>query len=87
MKIGPRYIGDVNYASIISHLEKIGITDQFKIKMNPVNFDNLVEEYAALFQMDFNTIRKISGIDVESFDSTPVNRICIVEKKSDACGI
>lgn len=87
MKIGPRYIGTVNYASIVAHIEKIGITDAHKIKMNPFDFEKLIQEYAALFQTDFNAVMKISGIDVESFDATPVNRICVVENNSDTCSI
>ena len=87
MKIGPRYIGTVNYASIVAHIEKIGITDAHKIKMNPVDFENLIQEYNILFQTDFNTVMKISGIDVESFEGTPLNRICVVQNNSDRCSI
>ena len=87
MKTGPRYIGEVNYASIVAHIEKLGITDLYKIKMNPVNFKNLVQEYKSLFQKDFNAIMKISGIDVEQLEATPINRICVVNKNSDVCTI
>ena len=44
MKTGPRYIGNVNYASIVSHIEKLKSTDQYKIKMNPGDFEKLVLE-------------------------------------------
>lgn len=87
MKMGPRYIGDVNYASILAHIEKIGITDQYKIKMNPVDFEKLVLEYEQLFQKDFTSIMKIAGIAVEKLEATPVNRICVVEANSDSCSI
>ena len=87
MKTGPRYIGEVNYASIVAHIEKIGITNQYKIKMNPVNFEKLVLEYQQLFQKDFRTIMSIAGIAVEELQATPVNRICVVDVNADNCSI
>jgi len=87
MKTGPRYIGEVNYVSIVAHIEKLGITDTYKIKMNPIDFGKLVLEYEKLFQKDFKTIMQISGIHVEQLYATPVNRICVVLHDSDACGI
>ncbi|MGN6648379.1 MAG: hypothetical protein ACTHJT_17775 [Cytophaga sp.] len=88
MKTGPRYIGDVNYAAIVAHIEKLNITDLYKIKMNPVDFAKLVVEYGLLFQKDFKTVMEISGVPVEQFDATPVNRICVVENNPavpDSC--
>lgn len=87
MKTGPRYIGNVNYASIVAHIEKIGITDQYKIKMNPVDLEKLVLEYKQLFQKDFKLIMKIEGIAVEELQATPVNRICVVGANSDSCSV
>jgi len=87
MKTGPRYIGDVNYASIVAHIEKLGITNQYKIKMNPVDFEKLVLEYEQVFQKDFRAIMNIAGISVEELQATPVNRICVVDVNSDACSI
>ena len=84
MKIGPRYIGDVNYAAIAAHIEKLTITDLYKIKMNPVDFEKLLLEYRLLFQKDFRMVMQISGVPVEQFDATPVNRICVVENNPDA---
>lgn len=84
MKIGPRYIGDVNYAAIVAHIEKLTITDLYKIKMNPADFEKLLVEYKLLFQKDFKTVMEISGVPVEQFDATPVNRICVVENNPDA---
>lgn len=83
MKTGPRYIGEVNYASIVAHIEEIGITDAYKIKMNPFNFEKLVLEYEQLFQQDFKSVMCIAGIPVEQLQATPVNRICVVENNSD----
>jgi hypothetical protein len=83
MKIGPRYIGDVNYAAIAAHIEKLTITDLYKIKMNPVDFEKLLLEYELLFQKDFKTVMEISGVPVEEFEATPLNRICVVENNSD----
>jgi hypothetical protein len=85
MKTGPRYIGEVHYASIVAHIEKLNITDVYKIKMNPIDFEKLVIEYKRLFQMDFKTIMKIAGISVEQLQATPVNRICVVENNSNVC--
>ena len=87
MKTGPRYIGDVNYASIVAHIEKLGITNQYKIKMNPVDFEKLVLEYEQVFQKDFRTIMKIAGISVEELQATPVNRICVFDANADACSV
>lgn len=89
MKTGPRYIGDVNYLSIVAHIEKIGITDVYKIKMNPVDFEKLVFEYEQLFQKDFRNIMHISGIPVEQLQATPINRICVVENNpnGDTCSV
>jgi len=87
MKTGPRYIGEVNYVSIVAHIEKLGITNAYKIKMNPIDFGKLILEYEKLFQKDFKTIMQISGIHVEQLDATPVNRICVVLHDSDVCGI
>ena len=79
MKTGPRYIGDVNYASIVAHIKKLSITDIYKIKMNPIDFEKLVLEYKELFQKDFKYVMNIVGISVEQFHATPINRICVVE--------
>ena len=87
MKTGPRYIGDVNYGSIVAHIEKISITDLYKIKMNPVDFKKLVMEYAQLFQKDFKSVMRIKGISVEESEATPVNRICVVNADSGSCTI
>jgi len=87
MKTGPRYIGEVNYASVVAHIEKLGITDLYKIKMNPVNFEKLVLEYEQLFQKDFRSIMNIAGIAVEELQATPVNRICVVDANADACSV
>ncbi len=88
MKTGPRYIGEVNYASIVAHIEKLSITNQYKIKMNPLNFEKLIVEYAELFKKDFKTVLHISGIPVEKFEATPVNRICVVNTDSaDQCSL
>lgn len=87
MKTGPRYIGEVNYASIVAHIEKLGITNQYKIKMNPVDFEKLVLEYEQLFQKDFRLIMNIAGISVEELQATPVNRICVVDANADACSV
>jgi hypothetical protein len=90
MKTGPRYIGNVNYASIVAHIEKVGITDLYKIKMNPVDFEKLVVEYAALFQKDFKSVMNITGIPVEQFQATPLNRICVVDNTQngpDFCSV
>lgn len=84
MKTGPRYIGNVNYASIISHIEKLKSTDQYKIKMNPGDFEKLVLEYKLLFQKDFRSVMQIASIPVKQLQSTPVNRICVVLNNSDA---
>jgi hypothetical protein len=83
MKIGPRYIGNVNYTSIVVHIEKLNITDEYKIKMNPVDFEKLVSEYEQLFQKDFKSVMYISNIPVEAFEATPLNRICVVENKPE----
>jgi hypothetical protein len=85
MKTGPRYIGEVHYASIVAHIEKLNITDLYKIKMNPIDFEKLVIEYKRLFQMDFNVVMEIAGIYVEQLDATPVNRICVVDNNSNVC--
>ena len=87
MKTSPRYIGDVNYASIRAHIEKLNIRDGYKIKMNPIDFEKLVVEYRQLFQKDFYVVMEIAGISVEQFQATPVNRICVVENNSDGCVI
>jgi hypothetical protein len=90
MKIGPRYIGNVNYASIVAHIEILGITDEYKIKMNPINFEKLVSEYEQLFQKIFKSGMYILDIPVEVFEATPVNRICVVENKpgeTDSCSV
>lgn len=89
MKTGPRYIGDVNYASIVAHIEKLEITDLYKIKMNPVDFERLVLEYKQLFQTDFKNVMQIKGIPVEQLQATPVNRICIVGNNThgDTCNV
>ncbi len=87
MKTGPRYIGDVNYASIVAHIGKMNITDLYKIKMNPVDFEKLVIEYEHLFQTDFKSVMNIAGISVEELQATPVNRICVVHAASDSCTI
>ena len=87
MKTGPRYIGDVNYASIRAHIEKLNIRDGYKIKMNPKKKKKLVVEYRQLFQKDFYVVMEIAGISVEQFQATPVNRICVVENNSDGCVI
>lgn len=86
MKTGPRYIGEVNYASIVAHIEKVGITDAYKIKMNPVDFEKLVLEYEHLFQKDFKSVMYIEGIPVEQLQVTPINRICVVENTKDGSG-
>jgi hypothetical protein len=85
MKTGPRYIGEVHYASIVAHIEKLNITDLYKIKMNPIDFEKLVVEYKQLFQKDFNVVMEIAGIYVEQLDATPVNRICVVDNNSNVC--
>ena len=90
MKTGPRYIGIVNYASIVVHIEKLGISNSYKIKMNPIDFENLVLEYEHLFQRDFKSVMNIKGICVEQFQTTPINRICLVSNTqvgSDSCSI
>lgn len=87
MKTGPRYIGEVNYASIVAHIEKLGITNQYKIKMNPVDFEKLVLEYMQVFQKDFRTVMNIAGISVEELQATPVNRICVVDENAGACSV
>ena len=87
MKTGPRYIGNVTYASIVAHIEKSGITNQYKIKMNPVDFEKLVLEYEQVFQKDFRYIMTISGIAVEQLQATPINRICVVDANSDSCAV
>ncbi|ABG59409.1 hypothetical protein [Cytophaga hutchinsonii] len=83
IKTGPRYIGEVNYASIVAHVEKLGITDLYKIKMNPVDFEKLILEYEKKFQKDFRTVLLIAGIPVEQLEATPVNRICVVHNNPD----
>jgi len=85
MKTGPRYIGEVNYTSIVAHIEKLNITDLYKIKMNPIDFEKLVVEYKQLFQRDFNVVMKIAGIYVEQLEATPVNCICVVDNNSNVC--
>ena len=88
MKIGPRYIGRVCYDTIHAHIIALGITDAYKIKMNPVDFNALCMEYGTLFKADFKTLMQIHGIAVEQFDATPVNRICVVENGDvGACGV
>jgi hypothetical protein len=88
MKTGPRYIGDVNYASIVAHIEKLEITDLYKVKMNPVDFEKLLIEYKQLFQKDFRTVMQIAGIPVEQLEATPINRICVVENNdSNSCSV
>ncbi|WP_018345111.1 hypothetical protein [Cytophaga aurantiaca] len=88
MKTGPRYIGSVNYASIVAHIEKLSITDLYKIKMNPVDFEKLVSEYQELFKKDFTSVMHIAGIPVEQFPTTPLNRICVVDNTDeDSCSI
>ena len=90
MKTGPRYIGIVNYASIVAHIEKLGISNSYKIKMNPIDFENLVLEYEHVFQRDFKSVMNIKGICVEQFQTTPINRICLVSNTQvdfDSCSI
>jgi hypothetical protein len=88
MKIGPRYIGLVCYNTIHAHILSLGITDAYKIKMNPIDFEKLRIEYSELFKVDFTTVMQIGGIAVEQFDATPVNRICIVENGDEgSCGV
>lgn len=90
MKTGPRYIGIVNHGAIAAHIEALGITALYKIKMHPVDFEKLVVEYRQLFQKDFNTVLQISGVSVEPFHATPVNRICVVNNNpgsEDSCAL
>lgn len=87
MKTGPRYIGVVNYASIVTHIEELALTDEYKIKMNPIDFEKLVVEYKTLFTRDFNEILNIKGVPFEKLQETPVNRICVVTNNSDSCSL
>ena len=64
MKIGPRYIGKVTYDSIVVHIEKMEITNAYKIKMNPIDFEKLVLEYNILFRMDFKMVMQIDSIPI-----------------------
>ena len=84
MKIGPRYIGVVNIDTISAHIQALNITDTYKIKMNPINFEALLVEYRLRFEKDFLLINNLSGISIECSEATPVNRICVVNNE-EAC--
>ena len=76
MKIGPKYIGQINYKMIKNFILDEDLTADDLVKLNPQNFDDLILEYREFYKYSFLAPIQILGVDINEDPMTPKDRVC-----------
>lgn len=81
MKIGPKYIGKITYKSLRDFILDEELTENDSIKLNSLNFDDLILEFREFYNESFKEPIAILGININEDSQTPKDRV-FAEKKA-----
>jgi len=75
MKVGPKYIKQITLKSVQHFILDEKLTDDFGIKLNPKNFDDLILEYRTIYGNSFQPPFNVLGLSISEDKNVPLDRI------------